>query len=331
MRLGFTDDQTALRDGVRELLADRCPPAVLRSVGAGEIAEAQRLWRRLADAGLLGALVPEASGGLGLDLVDVVLCLEETGRVAAPLPVVESAVVAAALLPGADELGALAAGELRVTAALDGSGLAPWVPFCDAVLLGDGGDGGQVRLVPVASCAVRPGAAVDPARPVSVVRAPARAGTRVDADPERVAAARRAGAVATAAQLAGLADRMLRMTVDYVKGRQQFGVPVGSFQAVKHRLADGLEAVELARPMVYAAAWSHARGVATADRDAAAAKVRAGEAAGQVARAALQSHGAMGYTQEYDLHLWLTRTWALQAAWGHQQPLRDVVAEAIGL
>jgi alkylation response protein AidB-like acyl-CoA dehydrogenase len=124
---------------------------------------------------------------------------------------------------------------------------------------------------------------------------------------------------------------MLWMTVGYVMERHQFGVPVGSFQAVKHALADALLALELARPLVHAAAWAHVHQRDSAERDVAAAKIRAGEAAGQVARAALQCHGGMGYTQEYDLHLWLKRTWALQAGWGQPGELRAQVAQSLGL
>jgi alkylation response protein AidB-like acyl-CoA dehydrogenase len=178
--------------------------------------------------------------------------------------------------------------------------------------------------------------AVDRARPVARLSPvpgawPPGAEHLVSDDPRRIGRARQAGTLATAAQLIGLAERMLWMTVGYVKERHQFGVPIGSFQAVKHALADALLAVELARPLVYAAAWAHVHNTTDADRDVAAAKIRAGEAAGLVARTALQCHGGMGYTQEYDLHLWLKRTWALQASWGQPGELRAQVAESLGL
>jgi alkylation response protein AidB-like acyl-CoA dehydrogenase len=206
--------------------------------------------------------------------------------------------------------------------------LVPWAGFCDWLLIGNSL---AVNLFPVPECAVEPVATVDRARPVAQVRGPIGDTFEVSDDPQHIGRARQAGTLATAAQLIGLAERMLWMTVGYVKERHQFGVPVGSFQAVKHALADGLRALELARPLVHAAAWAHVHDREGADRDVAAAKLRAGEAAGLVARTALQCHGGMGYTQEYDLHLWLKRTWALQASWGQPGELRAAVAQSLGL
>jgi alkylation response protein AidB-like acyl-CoA dehydrogenase len=325
MYFGFTTDQLALRDGVREALRPRDetkPP------------DGAEVWERLAGVGLLAALVPEADGGLGLDLLDVLLCLEESGRAAVPVPLVETAVVAPGLLAGTEHAARLAGGDWRVTAALDGSGLAPWADAADAVLIGGpapGGGLGPVRLL--APVAGEPLAAVDPLRPIARVPAggPISDAPVVCDDVATVAAAVRAGVLGTAAQLVGLADAALRMTVTYVAERRQFGVPVGSFQAVQHQLADAAVALELARPLVSAAAWAHARGTPSADRDAAAAKLRAGAAAGAVARAALQCHGGMGYTREYPLHRWLLRIWALHAAWGPEGRHRALLAASLGL
>jgi alkylation response protein AidB-like acyl-CoA dehydrogenase len=337
MRFAFSQDQLAFAGGVRELLDDRCPPSAVRSVWDENPDPADQLWGRLADLGLLGALVPENAGGLGLTELDIVLCLEESGRAAVPVPLVETAVVAARLLAGtahSERLSALASGELRASAAMDGSALLPWAGFCDWALVGDAE---SVYLVPVSECSLQPVRAVDRARPIAELGGrpieawPAADRYLVSADPRRIASARQVGTLATAAQLIGLAERMLSMTVGYVKERRQFGVPIGSFQAVKHALADALLAVEMARPLVYAAAWAHVHDTESAARDVAAAKVRAGEAAGLVARTALQCHGGMGYTQEYDLHLWLKRTWALQASWGEPGQLRDLLARSLGI
>jgi alkylation response protein AidB-like acyl-CoA dehydrogenase len=319
MYFGFTTDQLALREGVREALRPRDetkPP------------DPTEVWERLAGVGLLAALVPEADGGLGLDELDVLLCLEESGRAAVPVPLVETAVVAARLLAGTEHASRLAAGAWRVTAALDGSGLAPWAGAADAVLTG--GPDGVVRLLePVTGDLAETVAAVDPQRPLA--RVPSGAGTVVCDDAATAAAAVRAGVLGTAAQLVGLADAALRTTVGYVAERRQFGVPVGSFQAVQHQLADAAVALELARPLVYAAGWSHARGEPSADRDVAAAKIRAGAAANRVARAALQCHGGIGYTREYPLHRWLLRIWALHAAWGPEGRHRALLAASLGL
>ena len=131
------------------------------------------------------------------------------------------------------------------------------------------------------------------------------------------------GALGCAAMLCGLAARMIEMTVDYVKERRQFGVPVGSYQAVKHHLANAHLKVEYARPVVYYAAY------APSERDISFAKVYASRAADAAARAALQCHGAIGYSYEYDLHLWMKRAWALMREYGtldfHHRRVTDAV------
>jgi alkylation response protein AidB-like acyl-CoA dehydrogenase len=135
--------------------------------------------------------------------------------------------------------------------------------------------------------------------------------------------------LATAAQLIGCSRRMLDMAVQYAKDREQFGKPIGAQQAVKHRLADALIAQELARPLVYRAAWSLATSSADAEVDVSMAKIRAAEAARFVAKQALQVHGAIGYTIECDLHMWMKRAWALAAAHGDVAHHRERVGRHI--
>jgi alkylation response protein AidB-like acyl-CoA dehydrogenase len=136
-------------------------------------------------------------------------------------------------------------------------------------------------------------------------------------------------ALGVAAQLVGLADHMLTTTVDYAKERKQFGVPIGSFQAVKHHLADVALALEFARPLVYRAAWSIAHDDDDRSMHVDMAKARASEAASLAGRVALQVHGAIGYTTEYDLHLWMKRAWALAASWGDSSWHNTRVGRAI--
>jgi alkylation response protein AidB-like acyl-CoA dehydrogenase len=135
----------------------------------------------------------------------------------------------------------------------------------------------------------------------------------------------------TSALLIGLARRMLDLTVGYVRAREQFGVPIGSFQAIKHALASALVAVELARPMVLAAGWAQAARAVDAAAATSAAKVLAADAARLVARTAIQCHGAMGYTTEYDLHLYAKRVWALVPGWGDTSRHRAELAESLGV
>ncbi|HEV7580728.1 MAG TPA: acyl-CoA dehydrogenase family protein, partial [Mycobacterium sp.] len=137
------------------------------------------------------------------------------------------------------------------------------------------------------------------------------------------------GALATAAQLVGTAEALLNDTVDYAKQRTQFGRVIGSYQAIKHKLADVHIAIELARPLVYGAALALVDDTSAAARDVSAAKAAAADAGLLAARSALQTHGAIGFTQEHDLSLWLLRVQALRSAWGTPEAHRRRVLEAL--
>ncbi len=318
MRFAFTDDQLAFRDAVRDLLERECPPSVVRDAWTNETGRTPTVWGYLAEMGVLGALAPEAAGGLGLTFLDLVLVLEETGYAALPEPVVEHAAVAIPLLP---DPGPAAAGTVTVTASFVTAPHAPWLDTADLLVVEDD-DGlrvvepGDVRSTVLSS--------VDRARRLFAVDAPPSDGVPVT-DP----AAFERGALGAAAQLVGLTRRMLDLTVAYVTERRQFGVPVGSFQAVKHHLADARIALEFARPLVYRAAWSLTHHDADASVHVSMAKAQASDAAHQAGRAALQCHGAIGYSDEYDLHLFLKRGWALEATWGDAPWHRARVGRAI--
>jgi alkylation response protein AidB-like acyl-CoA dehydrogenase len=319
VRFSLTGDQLALLDAVRELLVEACPPAVVReawptAVPAPAPAAPSRvdaLWSRLAAMGLLGSAVPESRGGLGLTETDLVPVLFELGYAAVPLPVAETMAVAGPLLGALDPAGQLSdllAGRLRV--ALAGpTGLVAFGGRADLVLACTGT---AIRLVSAA--AATPVSTVDGSLAMTRLD-PAADGTLID-DPDLAGLTALRGDLALAAQLVGLGRRMLDLTTSYVVTRRQFGVPVGSFQAVKHRLADALLRLEFAVPAVLAAGWAVATRSGTAGRDVSLAAVLAAEAAQDVAKAAIQCHGAIGYTVDYDLHLYAKRAWALAAAVG---------------
>ena len=213
MRFAFSDDQLAYRDAVRDLLAKECTSAHVREAWTNATGRIPGLWDQLEAMGVIGMLAPEAEGGLGLTMVDLVLILEETGRHAVPEPIVETAAFGVPLL---------GRGDIVVGTAQR------FVPWADTatVLITEAGrfDPQAVELVPVPS--------VDGARRLFDLRGPA---TGVDGD---LSSAYHRGVLGNAAQLCGLSDRMLEITAAYVRERKQFGVPVGSFQAVKHHLAD---------------------------------------------------------------------------------------------
>ncbi len=358
MRFAFTDDQLALRDAVRDLLAKECPPEVVRAAwpdgpdahgarkGDGARASADRVgqvWSALAAMGVLGVAVPEAAGGLGLGPVDWVLLAEETGYAALPHPFVESALVVAPLEADAGDpagrLAGLVDGTRLATVVVLDSGLVPFGDRADDVVLLQHRSRvrpgpwsvGRIELTPRKGGRPHPvEPTVDPSRGVVGIQ-PWRAVGGDLGDHRAAALAFDRGALATAAQLVGLGRRMLDLTVGYVVERTQFGVPIGSFQAVKHHLADAALRLEFAAPAVYGAAWSLATDQPTAARDVSTAKALASDAARLVGRQALQCHGAIGYTTEYDLHLYLKRAEALARAWGDAAWHRARVAASLEL
>ena len=342
-------EQEEFGAAVHELLADCGGPAAARQWAAGDRAAGLGIWRRVARLGVTALAIPEDLGGQGGSPLDVVVACEELGHHAVPGPVAESVAAVPGLLTvlaAADRggepryagwLDQLARGELiatlaapprvRYAADTDVSGL---------VLLADGSAVSQAR----------PGGgyrSVDPARSLSGVHA----GDVLADGPAAAGATRRAldlGTLANAGQLLGAGRALLEASVRHARQRSQFGRPVGSFQAVKHRLADVAIGLEFARPLLDAAAAAvgdpaagdpaasdpaAVEAAAVAQRDVSAAKIACADAAYRAARAALQVHGAIGYTEEHDLGLWLTKVRALVPAWGSQAGHRAVVMAAL--
>lgn len=215
-----------------------------------------------------------------------------------------------------------------MAAQLGGGDLVPHGQRADLVLLA--ADGG-LRLYDRGALALEPCATVDGSRFAARLTSRPAGGTLLTDDPAAAEAAWQHGVLGTSALLTGLAGRMLTLTVDYVQRREQFGKPVGSFQAIKHALANALVSVEFARPAVLAAGWAQAVGAPGAAPRTSMAKVLAADAARLVARTAIQCHGAIGYTTEYELHLYAKRAWALIPGWGSPQWHRARLAEFLGV
>ncbi|MGQ4362014.1 acyl-CoA dehydrogenase family protein [Streptomyces sp. SAS_272] len=304
-------EQRAFAGSLGAMLAAAGTPAVIRDWSRGERAAGRALWSRVAAAGVFALAVPEAYEGLGPRPVELAVAFVELGRHAVPGPLVETVAAAAALSapgPAGRFLPGLASGESMTTLAREGGyALDGDAATARLVLAADG-----LRLAP-GHGPVR--ASLDPARRLTRLLP---GGELLDPDPPADRALLWAR-LATAAQALGVGLALLDRTVGYVRQRVQFGVPIGSFQAVKHRLADAKIALEFARPLVLGAA------VTMAPADVAAAKVSACEAAYATARTALQLHGAIGYTAEYDLSLWLTKARALRTAWGDPDACRAEV------
>lgn len=301
MRFALTDEQHGFAQSLDDLLAAADTPAVVRAWADDDPETGLKLWRRLADLGVSALLVPAEHGGLEATPVDLVVAFEALGRFAVPGPWVESVAYLTTATSDGALLERLAAGTMAAVAvpphtprAVDAD-VASEVYLVDGASLSRGTVGSAHR-------------SLDPARRLFDVHAGA-ALEGIDAVPAFDLAA-----LACSAQLLGLGERLLALAVDHAKTRRQFGREVGSFQAVKHALADVRIALDFARPLVHGAAL--AVGTATASRDVSAAKVAAGDAAYRAARTALQVHGAIGYTAEHDLGLWLLKTRALVGAWG---------------
>ncbi len=308
MYFGFTDEQREFGDAVAALLEHHSSPETVRLAWSAAPGQLDRsAWTALTDMGVLSACASEANGGLGLDEVWLALPIEQAGRFALAAPLVETALVAAQL-PGVPADGAMIASNL-------GGRYVPMAADADQLLL-QTGDGRELHLVPRAAVELVAMTAVDRSRRLAQVEWTPTPATLITDDEDLIGRSFDRGACGTAALLVGLADTMIKITTEYVSERRQFGVPVGSFQAVKHHLANGLLELSFARPAVYRAAWSIATDALTRSRDVSMAKAMASQAATVVGRVALQCHGAVGYTVEHDLHLFLKRANALAAAWG---------------
>jgi alkylation response protein AidB-like acyl-CoA dehydrogenase len=330
MRLEPDQDALDFGDSVRDLLADAADPEALRGAWDSDDGRVPGLWKRLADVGVLGATVPEEFGGLGLDSRSLLPVLVESGRAAAPEPIVETLVGSALLAQagaaaGQQWLRDIADGVAVVAVGVGPGNLVSAAPWADLLVLRD--ETGRMHAVAASDVTVRPEPSIDRGvRLATVEWSPAEA-TRLDgADGDR---AFDLAVFATAAQLVGLAEAMLDLAVRYAIQREQFGKPIGSFQAIKHQLADVYVANSFAKPVVARAAWSISQDLATRSRDVSHAKYAAGRSALGAARTALQVHAGIGYTYEHDLHIWMKRAWTLTSLWGNTAWHRARVAGAV--
>lgn len=317
MKFELDDEQYALRDAVARYLSDNAGPAVLRKFW-DEDCRSLEIWSGLAGLGVMGLTVPAEHGGEGMGLCDAALLIEELGRHAVPHPVAETlGIVAPVLARHADStlcaawLPALARGAVLASVQDGWDGQAGWGAEAQLVLVAD--DDG------VSLCAPGPqiqgiAGAQDPARrPARIARS-----QEIDRLQGRAVSEflRNHARTVVAQQLLGLASASIARAVDYAKMREQFGRPIGSFQAVKHMLANAHVAVETARRSTWFAAWCLDHDDARAAEASAVAKGSAGEAAIEASYAALQVHGAIGYTWQCDLHLWLKRIHVLEGLFG---------------
>jgi alkylation response protein AidB-like acyl-CoA dehydrogenase len=313
------DDERALRDGIRNL---RRGSLTLERIRGSEGATLDRdVWREVAESGVFSLRVPEADGGAGLGFAAAVVVFEELGRGLVPGPLVGTHLAAGSLLGDPEVVGVLERSRPAVVEYLDD---------LDALIVVD--DTGLSRVDPGELAGRASGDPVDPLTPISVV-ADLPAGEPIGG-PEDAARWRIEGAALTAALLVGIAAESTELAVAYALERHQFGRPIGGFQAVKHMVADMLVRTEVARSAAYAAGAtiddSHAGNPAMAS---AGAKLLAGGAAFENAKALVQVMGGMGFTWEVPAHLFLKRAMVLRATFGaaelHEEHLASALADEI--
>ncbi|OAA18302.1 acyl-CoA dehydrogenase [Frankia sp. EI5c] len=312
MDFELSEEQAMLREAARAMLAATCPPRLVRSVADAGADLDEKLWARGLELGWPSLAVPADVGGAGQGLVELCLVAEEVGRAAAPGPFVESALAAAAAAAGGAPgtvVDGLAEGALRATVA-------------DAAVPGVVHAAGSVdHLLVLAPTGARLLPPADPRRRVTMdvtrgwyaVSVEEGRGVPLDLDPAWWHAAM---TVLTAADALGVGERLLAMTVSYASVREQFGRPIGSFQAVKHKCAEMLITLKGVRAATYRAAMTLDAHLPEGPLWASVAKAHAGEGISALAGTALQLHGGIGFTWEHDLHLYLRRAKADEAVWG---------------
>ncbi len=339
MHFAFDENQLEFRAQLRAFAEKQCSAADIREAWDSPLGWSRPRWAALAEMGVVGITVPEEFGGMGLGLVDAVAVLEEAGRAGLPEPLVETMALGVPVLadaPGqqgavlrARWLGGVADGGVRIAVGTASMPVVPGAEGAELLLLERDG---ELHAVPAAGVALTARPALDGSRRLAQVAWEPSPSTLVVSGfeaAEVLAALGDRAAMGVGAVLVGVADRLIAMAAQYAKERSQFGKPIGSFQAVKHQLADALVRIEFARPMVYRAALSLHEGDRDASLHASMAKAMASDAATVAARTALQVHGAIGYTWEHDLHLWMKKAWALSAAWGDAPTHRARVLEIL--
>jgi alkylation response protein AidB-like acyl-CoA dehydrogenase len=360
----LTDEQQAIKSTAHDFLAARYKSERIRELAESEQGFEQADWDEMAELGWPGLALPEEWGGHGLGIVELAVLFEEMGYALAPSPLLSNTVVGLALATcGSDDqrerfLRPLAEGKLRGTPALwdAGSSATPGEFTLESRADGDGIvlDGEKVLVMDAAAAdfflvatadgqrhlvergaagvTVTPATSIDPTRRLYAVRLE---GVEVAAEDTLPAGEAdyypvfHRACVALAAESTGIAQRTMEMAVEYAKDRQQFGRPIGSYQAVSHRCAQMLLETENSRSAVYGAAWAAGAEPASLPRAASMAKAYASDAGWRVPDASIQVHGGIGFTWEHDLHFFLKRGKANAAMFGGAKWHRERVADLV--
>jgi alkylation response protein AidB-like acyl-CoA dehydrogenase len=362
----FSSDQQLLKNSARAFLDEHAKPAHVRVLWDDPRGESEALWKEMAQLGWLGLALPEDAGGSALGLVETAILEDELGRAACPSPYLPTVLAAMAIdrFGSAAQKGrwlpAVAGGSARATVALMERELdwgaeairtraeerggkivlsgvkqfVPWAHVADVILV-PALAGSSPAVFAVESSApgvtITPLTSMDPGLRLSTVTLD---GAAVAGEARLPSAGvldflLQRGAVGAAAEMLGAARRCLEMAVDYAKVREQFGQPIGSFQAIRHRCAEMLLEVENSHAAVYYAAWSLEHGADDGPLSASVAKAYVGDAARKVCGDAIQVHGGIGFTWEYDLHLYFKRAKALEPMYGDADHHRELIVRRV--
>ena len=338
MKFCFNDQQVLFAETVREMLTKRCSPKHINDFISSDMNSMPLVWDAFMAMGVPGMAAPESLGGLEMSDLDSILIMEELGRSACPEPIMEHAVLSVPLLTECNEgnkysdvLEVIISGTKRASVVFDDQ----YALGADAVQYLLVFHAGQLHLVEQESTKLQRQKSVDESRHLFSIEWDPSASTLIESNPERVDSLTKKTELraksATSAQCIGVAEYLLEKTVQYVQDRKQFGKPVGVNQAIKHQLADTGKAIEFARPMVHRGAWCLSNGHPETDLAVHMGKLLSSQAVELACKTALQCHGAIAYTLEYDLQIWLKRGLTLSSSWGDIYNQRDRIANCLGL
>ncbi|MHB8511889.1 MAG: acyl-CoA dehydrogenase family protein [Actinomycetota bacterium] len=338
MDFDFSPEQYALRDEARRFLEQQCPTSHVREFIDDASAWSRDLWKQMSDLGWMALAFPESCGGLGQSFLDLVLLIEELGRAVAPVPFLSSTIAGQTILAHGSQaqqqmlLPAIASGErvavlgVSSNVSIEGNRLSGEVthvldaPAADLVVVG----AGDQWFVVEEGFRAEPKHALDVTRPIGTIvfdKAPAERLERSGLAPGLLFAT-----AALTAEMIGTAQRILDETVAYSKVREQFGRPIGSFQAIKHRCAEMATDLAASRAAAYYACWAVASGADDAVLATSVAKSFCGEALARLAGEGVQVHGGIAFTWEHDMHLFLRRIKSSEALFGDTAHHREQIA-----
>ena len=332
MNFIFTEEQIQFKDAIKSFLAEECAPASIRDGWQKNKSFNLERWKNLIELGVLSSNLPEEKGGLGMDQVTLALMVEEMGYAGLPEPVAEQICLVNDVIPFLPK---------NVTEAVESNyndgtqyialahPLAPNPLFLNdaagLILL----DNSECKFIAQDDMDFEIISSNDPSRELFKVSSMNNAISTSENFDELNSAVSSRGSLMTAALLIGLAQKMVDLSSVYVLDRTQFGKPIGSFQAVKHMLADVAVKIEFAKPAVYRAAYSLSENNSKSALHCAHAKLMCAQAAELACKNSIQAHGAMGYTWEMDLHIYMRKAWSMMACWGNEDKQQELIFKTL--